>query len=323
MSYQPRHSAMPATPRATSTYTSTTPRSARRVLASSTSAAPFGTPSRPSTSAQPLVHPPLPPINTRVYPDRPYADDDELRDLLDQDRDAVDTAVSLLEHSLAAHKKRVFEERELLGAEKVRLEKETRAWGEQAKELSKTLQREREELEHNRTLEAQVQAHSRSLKVQVETAHAEVKEALSKLEARRDLKAKQRAAFAKQVSRNGPELEFFETKLGLKIRGKTRDVVQFKFQNVDPASFTRSFAFDLDASKPTYTLAALHPPSFLPPSVLAPLLSKLNASRDLYAFVRAMRGAFVDEIGVEKRLGPGAAEEERAVERGRVRAERA
>ncbi|GAA5856679.1 hypothetical protein JCM8547_005926 [Rhodosporidiobolus lusitaniae] len=325
-SYQPRHSTLPTTPRALSSYTSTTPRSARRILASSVSG---HTPSRPSSSlpsstaaAPPLVHPPLPPMNTRAYPDKPYADDDDLRLLLEADRDAVDTAVSLLEHALSHHKKAVFEASEEIAAEKLRLEKQTKELGDAAKDAVKMLQVQREEVDKAREMEGEVQTRSRSLMVQVETAQAEVKEIMSKLEARRELKAKQRAAFTKQVSRNGPELEFFEQKLGLKIRGKARDVVQFKFQNIDPSSFPRSFSFDLDASKALYTVPSTSPSSFLPPSVLLPLVSHLNSTRDLYAFIRAMRHAFVDEVSVEKRLVVGAGEQEREKERERVREER-
>ncbi|GAA5918221.1 hypothetical protein JCM6882_003015 [Rhodosporidiobolus microsporus] len=329
--YAPRLSAMPATPRGgtAGASSSTTPRSARRVLASSTSAgAPlgmsaYGTPSRGSSSlggGAPLVHPPLPPINTRAYPDRAYADDEDLRLLLDADREAVDTAVSLLEHSLSGHKKAVFEAREEIAAERTRLEKMTRELGDAAKELVKTVQRERDEMDRAREMDAEVQTRSRSLMVQVETAQAEVKEILSKLEARRELKAKQRAAFAKQVSRNAPELDFFEQKLGLKIRGKARDVVQFKFHNIDSASFPRTFSFDLDASKPTYTVPATSPAGFLPPQTLTPLLARLNKTRDLYAFIRAVRGAFVEEVAFEKRGGEAEGERER--ERGRGREER-
>ncbi|GAA6013546.1 hypothetical protein JCM10207_004770 [Rhodosporidiobolus poonsookiae] len=321
--YAPRPSAMPATPRTAGTYTSTTPRSSRRVLASSST----GTPSRlslygqpgPSTAA-PLVHPPLPPLNTRAYPDKPYADDDELRELYDADRDAVDTAVSLLEHSLSQHRKGMLSALEEIAADRKRLETLTRELGDAAKEMVKTVQKERDEMDRAKEMEAEVQTRGRGLAVQVETAQAEVKEILSKLEARRELKAKQRAAFAKQASRNGPELAFFEQKLGLKIRGKARDIVQFKFHNIDASSFPRTFSFDLDASKALYTVPTLSPPSFLPPTVLSPLLDRLNTTRDLYAFVRCMRLAFVDEVGIEKRVGGG--EQEREAERRRLREER-
>ena len=71
------------------------------------------------------------------------------------------------------------------------------------------------------------------------------------------------------------------------------------------------------------TVTALSPPSFLPSTVLAPLLTSLNASRDFYGFARAMRRAFRDEIRVEKMgFGAGAeGEKEREKERERVRGE--
>ncbi|BGP50466.1 kinetochore-associated Ndc80 complex subunit spc25 [Rhodotorula kratochvilovae] len=310
-------SGLPSTPRGA--YTSGgTPRSARRLLAVGTpssraSLAPYGQPAPPPAP----VLAPLPPINARPYPDKPYAADDDLRALMDADRDAVDTAAQLLAAALAQQRKAVLEALEEIGAEKRRLDKMTRELGDAAREMVRTVQREKDELERARELEGEVTARGRALAVQVETAQAEVKEILVKLEARRDLKAKQRAAFAKQVSRNAPELAFFEQKLGLKIRGRARDVVQFKFQHIDPGSFARTFSFDLDASKPAYSITALSPPSLLPAPLLSTLLSRLNATRDLYAFVRAMRRAFVDEVQLEKRAF--ASEVERERERGRMR----
>ncbi|GJN92380.1 hypothetical protein Rhopal_005410-T1 [Rhodotorula paludigena] len=330
--YAPRPSlaasAGPGTPRGAFT-ASGTPRSARRLVAATatghtplraSSLGPY--PSTSSSAAAGAAPPPptlapLAPINARPYPDRPYADDDELRLVMDQDRDAVDTAAQLMATALAHHKKAVLEALEEISAERRKLEKMTRELGDAARDMVRTVQREKDETERARELEGEVTARGRALAVQVETAQAEVKEVLAKLEARRELKTKQRAAFAKQVSRNAPELAFFEHKLGLKIRGKARDVVQFKFHNLDPASFARTFSFDLDASKPTYTITALSPPSLLPSQTLAPLLSRLNSTRDLYAFVRAVRAAFVDEVRLEKRAF--ASEVERERERARMR----
>ncbi|TNY23252.1 kinetochore protein spc25 [Rhodotorula diobovata] len=316
---------MPTTPRGGYSATGT-PRSARRLLGANTpssraSFAPsssFASGLPPSGGAAPVLAP-LPPINARAYPDRPYADDDELRSVMDADRDAVDTACALLGAALAQQRKAVLEALEEIGAEKRRLDKMTRELGDAAREMVRTVQREKDELDRARELEGEVTARGRALAVQVETAQAEVKEVLAKLAARRELKAKQRAAFATHVSRNGPELAFFEHKLGLKIRGRARDVVQFKFQHIDPASHARTFSFDLDASQPTYSLSSPVPASLLPPSLSAPLVAQLNTSRDLYAFVRAVRSAVVNEVRVEKKLGVGGGEAERERERRRMR----
>lgn len=104
--------------------------------------------------------------------------------------------------------------------------------------------------------------------------------------------------------------------------GRTGDVVSFKFHNIDPASFPRTFSFDLDASSPTYTVPSISPPSFLPQTVTQPLLDKLNQSRDLYAFVKSMRGAFVDEVALEKRSWASEAEREKERRKARERRER-
>ncbi|GAA5989204.1 hypothetical protein JCM11641_006567 [Rhodosporidiobolus odoratus] len=324
MTYSSRPSTMPTTPRGSSTYTSTTPRSVRRVLASSTSAgglaALTGTPSRVSAYSGPSSAPyaplPLPVLNTRVYPERPYAADDDLGQVLQADRDAVDEAVRLLEHSLSAHKKAVLEATEEIAAEKKRLETLTRELGDAARDMRRKMEEDAKDLLEKKEQEARVLTMGRGLQVQVETLQNEVKEVLNKLEARRELKSKQRAAFAKQAARNSPEIEFFEQKLGFKIRGKARDVVQFKYSNIDPASFPRSFSLDLDASKALYSVSSQSPASFLPPSTLDPALTRLNSTRDLFAFLREIRQAFVDEVELEKRVGR---EEEKEIERSRLR----
>ncbi|GAA5991768.1 hypothetical protein JCM10908_001132 [Rhodotorula pacifica] len=316
--FAPRPS-IPGTPRGNGA----TPRSARRLLQSTPSSRlSFGgsalrdNAAAAASSSAALA--PLPPINTRAYPERSYADDDELRDLMERDRVAVDDAVSILGHALASTRKRLVESLEEIAAEHKRLERLTRELGDAAKDMVKTVQREKDEMDKAKSLENEVQTRARSLAVQVETANGEVKEIQARLQSRRELKAKQRAAFSNQVARNGPELAFLEQKLGLSIRGKAHDVVQFAFHNVDPASFHRTFSLDLDASKSQYTVAAVSPASFLPPStVLAPLLSSLNASRNLYRFMLSIRQAFVDEVALEKRSF--ASELEREKERKRVR----
>lgn len=183
---------MPTTPRGGYSATGT-PRSARRLLGANTpssraSFAPsssFASGLPPSGGAAPVLAP-LPPINARAYPDRPYADDDELRSVMDADRDAVDTACALLGAALAQQRKAVLEALEEIGAEKRRLDKMTRELGDAAREMVRTVQREKDELDRARELEGEVTARGRALAVQVETAQAEVKEVLAKLAARRE-----------------------------------------------------------------------------------------------------------------------------------------
>ncbi|CEQ40764.1 SPOSA6832_02394 [Sporobolomyces salmonicolor] len=351
---------MPTTPRTASTAYASTPRSTSRRLTTT-----FNTPSRVPVS-RPLEHQPLAPINPKKYPDRPYADDPDLALMLQADLEAVDTAVHLLQHSTEEHRKALRECLAAIDTEKTRLERMTKEVGEQAKEIRKNVDKEKSDMDQAKAREAEVHKRGSALRVQVESAQQEVREVGAKLQARRDcmsplfpssslqpagvdldlsfprrVKAKQREAFNTQLQRNKPELDFFEQKLGLKIRGKGHDIVQFKFTHLDRTSYSRAFSFDLDASQSLYSrlppllrplpffsltapvsiVSALSPTAYLPPSVLSPLLEQLNASRDLYAFIRAMRRAFWVEVEVEKKLGMGALERDKERERERVRTE--
>lgn len=177
--FAPRMS-MPGTPRGNGT----TPRSARRLQSTPSSRLSFGGNSLGPVSNAALA--PLPPINTRTYPDRSYADDDELRDLMERDKAAVDDAVSILGHALASTRKRLVESLEEIAAEHKRLERLTRELGDAAKDMVKTVQREKDEMDKAKSLENEVQTRARSLAVQVETANGEVKEIQARLHARRE-----------------------------------------------------------------------------------------------------------------------------------------
>lgn len=63
----------------------------------------------------------------------------------------------------------------------------------------------------------------------------------------------------------------------------TVDVVQFKFNNLDPSSYARAFSFDINASKPNYTRTfSFPPPSYcLLTSPLSPSPSKTNSKLNL------------------------------------------
>lgn len=180
--FAPRMS-MPGTPRGNGT----TPRSARRLQSTPSSRLSFGGNSLGAVNhAAAAALAPLPPINTRTYPDRSYADDDELRDLMERDKVAVDDAVSILGHALASTRKRLVESLEEIAAEHKRLERLTRELGDAAKDMVKTVQREKDEMDKAKSLENEVQTRARSLAVQVETANGEVKEIQARLQARRE-----------------------------------------------------------------------------------------------------------------------------------------
>ncbi|GAA5938760.1 uncharacterized protein JCM15063_004861 [Sporobolomyces koalae] len=293
---------MPTTPRSNAyASTSATPRSSRRLTTSATT---VGTPSRVTVLAAPEL-PSLPLLNTKKYPTTPYAEDVEFHDMLQQDLDSVDNAIEMLSLATEDVRKQLREHLTHLESERIAYEHKIRELGDVAKDMVRTQQREREELDKAKQHEGEVNRQQQKLRVRLEGYQQEVREAMHKLEHRRQLKSRQREAFAQQLAQNKPELDFFEQKLGLKIRGKGHDVVQFKFVNLDRTSYSRSFSFDLDVSTCSYTVSAISPTNYLSRELVNKLTTDLNEqSIDLYTFVREMRFEFGVQVELEKRLGP-------------------
>ncbi|KAM0790733.1 hypothetical protein ACM66B_004588 [Microbotryomycetes sp. NB124-2] len=315
-------------PGSTTMTMSTTPRSGRRLTTNMT-------PSRlannngASTSAAPIAMPTLPQLNLRPYRQSPYAVDSHFKLRLQDDWAAVDYAVQTMEHALSAKRKDINASLAELDEEKRRIEHATKALGEAAKEMQLTLKKEQDEQREAKDKKNEVEQRQRHLEQQVAALALEIKEEQKKLTARRELKARQREAFQRQANKNGPELAFFEQRLGLQIKGVARDVVQFRFQNIDSRNYQRSFAFNVDASQPAYRVEIVAPGSakatYLATAVVRPLVDALNHNRDLYAFTRDVRQAFKDEVALEK-MGFAAGEQgetaDKARERTRMRQER-
>ncbi|GAA5825778.1 hypothetical protein JCM10212_002200, partial [Sporobolomyces blumeae] len=182
---------MPTTPRAPSTTLSSgqTPRSARRLLTTTTSSPHPRSFSQPSSSLPPAPappeFPPLPPLNLKKYPERPYAEDPELHHLLEQDIHHVDESIDLLAARTDDLRRHLRETLAHLESEKVAYEQRIKELGDEAKELVKTQLRERDELDHAKRNEAEVQRQHGKLRVRFEGYQQEVKEARLKLELRR------------------------------------------------------------------------------------------------------------------------------------------
>ncbi|KAK4057118.1 kinetochore-associated Ndc80 complex subunit spc25 [Microbotryomycetes sp. JL221] len=268
--------------------------------------------------------PTLPALNLRAYRQSPYAVDAQFKLKLQDDWAAVDYAVQTMQQSLSTKRRDVNASLAELDEEKRRIEHATKALGETAKEMQLLLQREQNEQREAKDKKFEVEQRQRHLEQQVEAVAIEIKEEQKKLAARRELKARQREAFQRQAGKNAPELSFFEQKLGLQIRGVGRDLVQFKFSSIDSRNYQRCFAFNIDASQPTYSVEIVAPGSakapYLADAVVRPLVDTLNRTRDLYGFARDMRRAFKDEVALEK-LGFVAGEqgETRDKERERVK----
>lgn len=90
------------------------------------------------------------------------------------------------------------------------------------------------------------------------------------------------------------------------------DLISFTFTQIDATSYTRPFTFDLDLASSeyagkqiicnsnfglTFVTVPLCAPS-LPSTVLIQLVQTLNETRDFSVFLKRMRKAFVESLGV-------------------------
>ena len=94
-----------------------------------------------------------------------------------------------------------------------------------------------------------------------------------------------------QARLNVPELDFWETYLGLRIEGAGQvDRLKFVFTCVDEKEWDREAWFELDTSKREYGVVMVKPN--LDEADVERCLSRLNESRDLGAFLKGMRETF-------------------------------
>lgn len=161
--------------------------------------------------------------------------------------------------------------------------------------------------------------HLASLSAQ-EVETSEMREAIATITSQRDAHAAQRdrlrgeiASYNKQISArkvaqaahakgleeqarlNIPELDFWETYLGLRIEGAGRvDRLKFMFSNLDERQWEREAWFELDTERREYRIATCRPK--IEEADVEGCLERLNESRDLGVFLRGMRELFVKEM---------------------------
>ena len=94
---------------------------------------------------------------------------------------------------------------------------------------------------------------------------------------------------------NGPELDFWETYLGLRIEGAGQvDRLKFVFINLIERDWEREAWFDLDTERREYRVVGCRPK--VEEGAVEACVERLNGSRDLGAFLRGMREIFVKEM---------------------------
>lgn len=131
-------------------------------------------------------------------------------------------------------------------------------------------------------------AHRDALKSQI----GEVQKSIS---ARREAQLKHRRYLDGQSRYNEPELDFWESYLGLRIEGLGQaDRLKFVYTNVCEREWEREAWFELDTSEREYKVLGFRPK--VERESVDGVLERLNETRDLAAFLKAMRELFVEAL---------------------------
>ncbi|KAL8731275.1 MAG: hypothetical protein Q9166_003499 [cf. Caloplaca sp. 2 TL-2023] len=95
-------------------------------------------------------------------------------------------------------------------------------------------------------------------------------------------------ALDEQARSNGPELDFWQTYLGLRIEGTgTVDRLKFVFTHLDERDWDREAWFELDTAKRDYRVASIKPR--VEADQTERCVERLNEIRDLGQFLKGMR----------------------------------
>lgn len=157
-------------------------------------------------------------------------------------------------------------------------------------DLSKARAKDQKELEESRSAiatysskrEEMVEA-NRQLQEQISAARQQIQEL-------RDEQMKQKQSLNTQTSLNGPELEFWERTLGLRIEGADEDFIKFVFTQIDPNDGDSEYSVKLDLREHDYAVSETVPD--VDQAELNKALASLNESRRLNVFLRDVRRLF-------------------------------
>ena len=114
---------------------------------------------------------------------------------------------------------------------------------------------------------------------------------------RRDAQAVHQRALEAQARHNIPELRFWEHCLGLRIEGSgagAEDQVKFVFVSIDEKDESKEAWFELRMGSKEYNVAKTKPT--LEKEQLDQVVERLNETRELGGFLKAMRTLFIEAI---------------------------
>ena len=127
---------------------------------------------------------------------------------------------------------------------------------------------------------------------ELSTAIAEVQKAIH---VRKQAQQQHKRALDSQARHNGPELDFWETTLCLRIEGTgVDDQLRFLYSHVDEQDWEKECWFQVDMGGREYEIIGTEPQ--LEREALQTVLDRLNETRELATFLKGMRSLFVEAV---------------------------
>lgn len=123
---------------------------------------------------------------------------------------------------------------------------------------------------------------------------SQIAELQKSIAARREAQLKHRRYLDGQSRYNEPELEFWESYLGLRVEGFGPDCLKFTYSGVCEREWEREAWFELDTREIEYRVRDMRPK--LEKEEVERVVERLNDSRDLAAFLKGMRELFVEAM---------------------------
>lgn len=186
------------------------------------------------------------------------------------------------------------QELESIREERVRIDQEIQKYRLKEIALAKLLEEERQERKHSEEVVAHSNRQLKSLQEKLAAKEEESKKLDNVLDQLKKSKEKEKRQLDKQASQVAKDVSSLELMLGATIRGAGDDVLRVVFTNLDPKDPEREFSIVIDLSRQEYRVPEVSPPL----AALHTLLDGLNASRDLYAFLRRIQRAFATSLEV-------------------------
>lgn len=120
---------------------------------------------------------------------------------------------------------------------------------------------------------------------------AQIAEVQKQIHSRRHTQQQHQRALDSQARHNGPELNFWETNLCMRIEGAgVEDRLKFVFTHVDERDWNKECWFDLSMGQREYEVMETQPE--LEKEAVGAVLDRLNETRELAGFLKGMRSLF-------------------------------